>query len=112
MAVLKFFILDLGKGVESEISIGDIVDVENFKNAAGALIEGIAITRKKCCLLLLLLGKLRLEADVWQPVALCQTDLRNLFILSVIELTKQSFLNLVDILDIHVFLLFFDFNQL
>ncbi len=70
MTVLKFFILDLGKGVESEISVGDIVDVEDFKNAAGALIERIAIARKESCLLLLLLGKLWLEADIWQPVAL------------------------------------------
>ncbi len=70
MTVLKFFILDLGEGVESEISISDIVDVEDFKNAAGALIERIAIAREESCLLLLFLGKLGLKANIWQPVAL------------------------------------------
>ena len=70
VTVLKFFILDLGEGVKSEISVGDIVDVEYFKNTAGALIERIAIAREESCLLLLLLGKLWLEADIWQPVAL------------------------------------------
>ena len=70
MTVLKFFILDLGEGVKSEISVGYVVDVEDFKNAACALIERIAIAREESCLLLLLLGKLWLEADIWQPVAL------------------------------------------
>ena len=38
VAMLKLLILNLRKGLQSQVSIGDIVDVQNLKDAAGALI--------------------------------------------------------------------------
>ena len=43
---------------------------------------------------------------------LSKANLRDTFRLTVIELTKQCFLDLIDILNVHIIFLFLDLNQL
>lgn len=44
-------------------------------------------------------------------MALSQSDLRNIILLTVIECTEKCFLDLIDVLDIHSLLFFLDVDE-
>ena len=50
----------------------------------------------------LLLGELGLKANVRDPVTLVQADFGKVVVLTVVEFTKQSFFDLIDVLDFHL----------
>ena len=59
----------------------------------------------------MLLRKFRFETDVRQPMALSQSNLRNIILLTVVECTKKRFLDLIDVLDIHSLFFFLDVDE-
>lgn len=102
LAVLQFFVVDLAKGFESELCMGDVVDVKRLHDKACDLVHGVGFADETSCLLHLLGAQFRLEANVGDPMSLLEAHSWELLALAIVEFTKQSFLYLVDVLDFHV----------
>ena len=62
--------------------------------------------------MLLLSRQLRLEAYPLEPLALGETHLRDFLDLAIIKLAKKRLLNLVNVLDVHLFFRFLNVKQL
>ena len=78
----------------------------------GTSVQRIPLASEESCLLSLLLREIGLETDPVKPGSFGQTNLGNAFVLTIIELAKESLFNLIDILNVHFFFFFLDVNNL
>ena len=46
--MLKLLVMDLRKGLEREISVLNIINIEHFHHVASTFVEGILLRRKEC----------------------------------------------------------------
>ena len=110
--MFEFLVMNRGKGLECEIHIDDIIDVEDFHHARCAVIQRVTLTREESCLLHLLLAQLWFENDIFEPGGLGQPYFRYVLLLTVIKLAEKCPFDLIDVLNVHLFLLFLDLDQL
>lgn len=66
------------------------------------LVNWVLLAPQECGLEHLLLGEFGLEADVRNPVTLAQTHFREVIVLTVVKFAKESFFDLIDVLNFHL----------